>query len=117
MAAICGCGSTVQPLTHSHPYCYPSCAKVSGVVERCGGPAPGTCSLAHVVSVELLDSRGRLLTGVQAATGHTIDRFLLLYPAPGRYTLETRVAGYRVKRLVNLRLGHTVRANLIEPIS
>jgi hypothetical protein len=91
------------------------CGKVGGVVERCGGPSPGTCTLLHVISVELRDSHGRPAIGLHAGAGETIDRFSLLVPA-GRYTLESTVAGQRIERSVDVRIRHTTRANLIAQI-
>jgi hypothetical protein len=109
--ASCGTGTRTQP------YCWPNseCAKVSGVVEQCGGPA-GKCSVVPVVSIGIFDSRGRTVTGLHAGTGHKLDSFRLETPIAGHYLLETTVGRYRVRRSITLRLGQTVRANLIEPI-
>ncbi|MHB8694906.1 MAG: hypothetical protein ACYDHH_27040 [Solirubrobacteraceae bacterium] len=115
VAAICGCGSTAKPITPNQRYCLSGCGKVSGVVERCGGPYPGTCMLLHVVSVDLRDSRGRPALSLHAGAGETIDRFSLLVPA-GRYTLESTVAGQRIERSVDVQVRHTTRANLIAQI-
>lgn len=103
---------------HTQPYCWPNsqCAKVRVVVEQCGGPAPGKCSIVPIVSVRLFDARGRPVTAEFAGRGHKLTSFLLMTPFAGRYRLGTTVDGDRIERSVRLRLGHTVRAALIQPI-
>ena len=104
--AVGGCGST-------SPLCSTPCATVTGVVERCGGIARGGCTLEHVASVSLLDSKGRPATTAFPAQGHTLSRFSLTAQVPGRYELETTVARQRITRRVNLRAGRTVRSKLV----
>jgi hypothetical protein len=123
--AMAGCGAAhkseaekLLAVQHTQPYCWPNskCAKVSVVVEQCGGPAPGRCWIVPVVSVGLFDTGGQSVTMEHAGTGQKLDSFSLLTPVPGRYLLETTVDGYRVKRSIELRLGHTLRTKLIEPV-
>ncbi len=120
--AIAGCGTAHRPAAEklsdiTQPYCWPNskCAKVSVVVEQCGGPS-GQCRIVPVVSVGLFNARGRLVTMEHAGTGHKLDSFLLLTPSAGRHLLEATVDGHRIKRSIRLRLGHTIRLKLIQPI-
>lgn len=114
IVAICGCGSTATPITPNQPYCLTGCGTVKGVAERCGGPAPGACSLARVETVNARGPRGQG-AGAQAAAGKTIDSFSLLLPA-GRYVLESTVDGQRIKRSIDVRARQTLHVNLVDQI-
>jgi hypothetical protein len=103
--AVAGCGSSAL-CSSSHP-----CATVTGVVERCGGPTTGGCTPERVTSVSLLDSKGREVSTLFPAPGHTLSKFSIT-EVPGHYQLETTVARQRIVRLVTLLAG-TTPANLI----
>ena len=106
-----GCGS-IDAL------CAPSgCAGVEGVVDACGGPAPGACTRQRLREVTLVDSRGREVQKEFPATGHLLDgRFSFSALVPGRYTVEITVDGQLWRRRVTVRTGMTVRANIVIPI-
>ncbi len=90
---------------------------MEGVVEACGGLAPGHCHLVRVAWVALLDTRGRLVSKQFPAAGHPIDgRFSLPSQVPGRFVVQTRVHGVLWKREVTV-VGDTMtHANIVIPI-
>jgi hypothetical protein len=106
-AVLAGCAAQSPS-----PRCATGCARVHGRVERCGGPAPGRCEPAHVRSVSLLNSRGRVIRRDIARHDGSLSRFSLIVKHPGRYTLRADIAGTRVTRPVDLRTGHLTAANL-----
>jgi hypothetical protein len=108
---LAGCGSQT-----TNPLCGGTCPIVTGQIERCGGPAPGGCTAQRVTAVSLFDAHGGLAVKENAGKSMPISRFRILAEVPGRYVLETTIAGDRVRRAVRLRSGETVHANLVAQV-
>jgi hypothetical protein len=111
-----GCGSGSSSTSRStSALCAPSgCAGVEGVVEACGGIAPGHCHLERIAWVALLDSHGRPVSKQLPAAGHLIDgHFSLPSQVPGHYLVETRVDGVLRKRSVTVVGNAMARVNVV----
>jgi hypothetical protein len=84
--------------------------RVTGLIQLCGGPAPGRCFLQNAtVSVV---ARRHLVVAKQE-TRHARFSFLLV---PGEYTLVATTGGTRRQRTIVIKAHQLLHANIVIPV-
>lgn len=111
--SIAGAVSLGHARAHSSPSARPRDARVVGIFEVCGGPAPGHC-WPQKGSVKVVNSRHRVVAKQRTkASGHFAFQL-----RPGRYTLAARnTSGARWKQSVKAVAHKRTKANIIIPIA